>query len=100
MSESEAKVDASSKVLVSALLGGILGGLCGFLYLTEDGRKFRDRIEPFLNEFGDEMKDLSLKVEKARQAAEEGRDAFLDVTEQIDAERKRWRSDSEPNVQH
>lgn len=100
MSESEAKVDASSKVLVSALLGGILGGLCGFLYLTENGRKFRDRIEPFLNEFGDEMKDLSLKVEKARQAAEEGRDAFLDVTEQIDAERKRWRSDSEPNVQH
>lgn len=100
MSKSEAKVDASSKVLVSALLGGILGGLCGFLYLTENGRKFRDRIEPFLNEFGDEMKDLSLKVEKARQAAEEGRDAFLDVTEQIDAERKRWRSDSEPNVQH
>ena len=100
MSKSEAKVDASSKVLVSALLGGILGGLCGFLYLTEDGRKFRDRIEPFLNEFGDEMKGLSLKVEKARQAAKEGRDAFLDVTEQIRAERKRWRSDSEPNVQH
>ncbi len=100
MSESKAKIDASSKVLVSALLGGILGGLCGFLYLTEDGRKFRDRLEPFLDEFGDEMKGLSLKLEKARQAAEEGRDAFLDVAGQISAERKRWGSDSEPNVQH
>jgi gas vesicle protein len=100
VSESEMKVDESSKVLVSVLLGGVLGGLCGFLYLTEDGRKFRDRIEPFFDEFGDDMKSLSRKVKKARQAAQEGLDAFLDVTEQMGAERKRWASSSEPNVQH
>lgn len=100
MSESKTKVDASSKILVSAVLGGILGGLCGFLYLTEDGRKFRDRLEPFLDEFGDEMKGLSLKVEKARQAVEEGRSVFLDVTEQIGAEWKQWGSGSGPNVQN
>lgn len=100
MSESETKVDVSSKVLVSVLLGGVLGGLCGFLYLTEDGRKFRDRIEPFLNEFGDEIEGLSRKMDKTRQAAQNGLDAFLDVTEQISAGRKRWESGSAPNAQH
>lgn len=65
---------------MSALLGGLLGGLCGYLYLTEDGRTVRARVEPFLDDFSDEMRHLRHTVDKARVAAQEGLDSLHEVT--------------------
>ena len=44
-------MDERSKVLMSALLGAIAGGVYGWLYMTENGRRVRDQIEPKLDDF-------------------------------------------------
>ncbi len=93
-------MDDRARVMMSALLGGLLGGLCGFLYLTEEGRKVRDRIEPFFDEFGEEMRGLRQKVDKARQAAQEGVDSFHEITSQTGADRERWRGGAGPQMPH
>lgn len=61
-----------SRVLMSACLGAIVGGLGGYLFLTEDGRRVRERLEPGMDDLLREMRHLRSAVEKARLAALEG----------------------------
>lgn len=61
-----------SRVLLSACLGAIVGGLGGYLFLTEDGRRVRERIEPGMDDLLREVRHLRSAVEKARLAAQEG----------------------------
>ena len=61
-----------SRVLLSTCLGALVGGLGGYLFLTEDGRRVRERIEPGMDDLLREMRHLRSAVEKARLAAEEG----------------------------
>ena len=37
-------------------MGAVAGGICGWLYLTEPGRRMRSQIEPKLDDF---MRELS-----------------------------------------
>jgi hypothetical protein len=68
----EADVDERSRVLLSTLAGAVLGGVGGWLYLTESGRRVRDQIEPRLDDFIHEMGRVRGTVDKARSAADEG----------------------------
>jgi hypothetical protein len=68
----EAGVDERSRVLMSALLGAVIGGAWGWLYLTENGRRVRDQIEPKLDDFMHEITRVRGTVDKARAAADEG----------------------------
>ena len=65
-------MDERSRVLLSACLGAVVGGLGGYLYLTEDGRRVRDQIETGMDDLLREMRHLRSAVEKARLAAQEG----------------------------
>jgi hypothetical protein len=65
-------VDERSRVLMATLLGAIAGGVGGWLYMTESGRRVRDQIEPRLDDFMHEIARLRGTVEKARTAANEG----------------------------
>jgi len=65
-------VDDRSRVLMSACLGAIIGGVGGYLFLTEDGRRVRERLEPGMDDLLREMRHLKSAVEKARLAAQEG----------------------------
>lgn len=65
-------MDDRSRILLSACLGAIVGGLGGYLFLTEDGRRVRDRLEPGMDDLLCEMRHLKSAVEKARLAAQEG----------------------------
>jgi gas vesicle protein len=65
-------VDDRSRILMSACLGAIIGGLGGYLFLTEDGRRVRERLEPGMDDVLREMRHLKSAVEKARLAAQEG----------------------------
>jgi hypothetical protein len=65
-------VDDRSRVLLSACVGAIVGGLGGYLFLTEDGRRVRDRLEPGMDDVLREMRHLRAAAEKARVAAQEG----------------------------
>ena len=65
-------MDERSRVLLATALGAAIGGLYGWLYLTEQGRRLRDQIEPKLDDFTRELSRMRGTVEKARTAANEG----------------------------
>jgi hypothetical protein len=57
---------------MATVLGAIAGGLYGWLYMTEQGKRVRDQIEPKLDDFMGELTRVRGTVEKARSAANEG----------------------------
>jgi hypothetical protein len=68
----EAEVDERSRVLMAAVLGAVAGGVWGWLYLTEGGRRVREQIEPKLDDFIGEITRVRGTVDKAKTAANEG----------------------------
>ena len=77
--DKEAGVDERSRVLMATLVGAVVGGVGGWLYMTENGRRVRDQIEPKLDDFMNEISRLRGTVEKARTAANEGLRSLNDV---------------------
>jgi hypothetical protein len=73
-------VDERSRVLAASLIGAVAGGVWGWLYMTENGRRVRDQIEPKLDDFVNEIGRIRGTVEKARTAAAEGLRSLNDVT--------------------
>lgn len=65
-------MDDRSRVLMATLAGAVAGGVWGWLYLTDSGRRVRDQIEPRLDDFMNELTRMRGTVEKARTAANEG----------------------------
>ncbi len=61
-----------SRVLLASLAGAAIGGVAGYLYLTDSGRRMRDQIEPRLDEFTQEMRKLRSTINKAQAVASEG----------------------------
>ncbi len=61
-----------SRIVLASLAGAVIGGLAGYMYLTENGRRFRDQIEPRLDQFVGEIRRLRTTVSKAQAAANEG----------------------------
>jgi hypothetical protein len=73
-------VDERSRVLVATCVGAVIGGVWGWLYLTENGRNVRDQIEPKLDDLISEVGRVRGTVEKARSAANEGWRSLSDIT--------------------
>jgi hypothetical protein len=73
-------VDERSRVLMATCMGAVIGGVWGWLYLTEGGRRIRDQIEPKLEDFMSELTRVRGTVEKARTAANEGWRSLNDMT--------------------
>lgn len=73
-------MDERSRVLLATLVGAVIGGTYGWLYLTDQGRRVRDQIEPKLDDFIKEITRVRGTVEKARAAANEGWRSLNDVT--------------------
>jgi hypothetical protein len=72
MRTKEAGVDERSRVLMATFLGAVAGGVWGWLYMTDNGRRVRDQIEPKLDDFLNELTRVRGTVDKARSAANEG----------------------------
>ena len=81
-------MDERSRVLMATLVGAVAGGVWGWLYLTDGGRRVRDQIEPRLDDFMNEMTRMRGTVEKARTAANEGWRSLSDMTG--GAQQGRW----------
>ena len=73
-------MDERSRVLLATCLGAVAGGVWGWLYMTENGRRVRDQIEPKLDDFLHEITRMRGTVEKARNVASEGWRSLNDVT--------------------
>ena len=65
-------MDDRSRVALSAVLGAVLGGCWGYLYLTESGCRMRVHLEPTLDNVLTEIRRWRSTVEKARSAMDEG----------------------------
>lgn len=65
-------MEERSRVLLATVLGAVVGGVWGWLYMTEQGRRVRGQIEPKLDDFIREIHNLRGTVDKARTAATEG----------------------------
>ena len=65
-------MDERSRVLLTTCMGAVVGGVWGWLYMTENGRRVRDQIEPKLDDFVNELTRVRGTVDKARTAANEG----------------------------
>jgi hypothetical protein len=76
----EADVDERSRVLMATFLGAVVGGVWGWLYMTDAGRRVRNQIEPKLDDFMNELTRMRGTVEKARSAANEGWRSLSDIT--------------------
>lgn len=76
----EGTVDERSRVLLATCLGAVVGGVWGWLYMTENGRRVRDQIEPKLDDWMHELTRVRGTVEKARSVASEGWRSLNDVT--------------------
>jgi len=65
---------------MATIVGAALGGVYGWLYLTENGRRMREQIEPKLDDFIGEITRVRGTVEKARSAANEGWRSLSEIT--------------------
>jgi len=80
-------VDDRSRIMLSACLGALVGGVAGYLFLTEDGRRVRERLEPGMDDVLRELRSLRAAADKARQAAAEGLMAVEDLRRGVGAKR-------------
>jgi hypothetical protein len=76
----EINVDERTRVLMATFMGAVIGGVWGWLYLTESGRRVRDQIEPRLDDFMSELTRVRGTVEKAKSAANEGWRSLNEMT--------------------
>jgi hypothetical protein len=72
-------VDDRSRIVLSAVLGAIAGGVAGYLFLTEDGRRVRERIGPGMDDVVQEVRRLRSAMDSARVATREGWAAVDDL---------------------
>ena len=61
-------MDERSRVLMAACVGAVVGGLWGWLYLTENGGAVRRRIGPSLDRLPDDIKAVRTTADKASAA--------------------------------
>lgn len=61
-----------SQVIFGAVVGAIVGAAAGYLFFTENGRVFRDRFEPTIDEMRREFTRFQKTVEKVGELANDG----------------------------
>ena len=69
-----------SRVLTAACAGAALGGIWGWLYTTEGGRRLRDRIEPGFDRFLDELGQARAAGDNTKAAIDEVCQLLTDIT--------------------
>ena len=89
-------MDERSRILLSACLGALAGGLAGYLYLTEDGRRVRERIEPGMEDLAREIRRVRGAVDSARVAAREGWATVEDLRRGVRDGGEAWRGAIRP----
>ena len=70
------------------MLGAVTGLALGYLFFTDHGRQFRERLEPTLDTWLRELNRLRETADKARLAYTEGRDSLAAMTRVTHARRE------------
>ncbi len=62
----------NSRAMTATLAGAVIGGVAGYLFFTDEGRRVRRQIEPALEDFARELMSFRTTVQKATGVASEG----------------------------
>lgn len=73
----------ANRVCWASAIGAVVGGVWGFLYLTEPGRQFRNQLEPRIDDFLNEMHRMQGTVQKARSAAGESWASLQEIANDV-----------------
>jgi hypothetical protein len=86
-------VDDRTRVGLCVGLGAVIGGLAGYLFLTERGRDMRVQLEPRLDDLMGEVQRLGSAFDRTRRAVEEGWRSFNQlVSDEGEAAADAWKS--------
>jgi gas vesicle protein len=58
--------------MASAMVGALIGAAAGYLFFTDRGRSFRDRLEPTMDDLRHEFSRFQRTIEKVGEMASEG----------------------------
>lgn len=61
-----------SRVMASAIAGALIGAAVGFLFFTDRGRGYRERLEPAMDDLRKEFDKFQRTMEKVGEMATEG----------------------------
>ena len=61
-----------SRAIVATVAGAVVGGLAGYLFFTEQGRRVRRAFEPVLDDFARELASFRGTIRRAVAVANEG----------------------------
>ena len=62
----------NSRAIAATIVGAVLGGVAGYLFFTEHGRRVRRQIEPALDDFANELMSFRATIRKAAGVATDG----------------------------
>ena len=66
-------------VLIGLVAGAVAGGFAGWLWLTDDGRRMRARLEPRLQDLATQAMALSASAKRLQVAARASAQSARDV---------------------
>jgi hypothetical protein len=72
------RVTDRTAILLGAGAGALIGAACGFLFLTERGRRVRENLEPRLAELVNEFQRIRLTADRVREREAWGREYPFD----------------------
>lgn len=62
----------NSRLVAAAIVGAVVGGVAGYLFFTDEGRRLRRQLEPALDDFARELNSFRATINKAAGVASEG----------------------------
>ena len=62
----------NSQAITASIVGAVIGGVAGYLFFTDEGRRLRRQIEPALDDFARELNSFRATISKAAGVASEG----------------------------
>jgi len=62
----------NSRAVAATIVGAVIGGVAGYLFFTEEGRRWRRQLEPALEDLARELSSFRSTVNKAAGVASEG----------------------------
>ena len=65
-------MNEQSRVMASAIVGALVGAAVGYLFFTDRGRTFPDRMEPAMDDLRHEFGRFQRTIEKVGEMASEG----------------------------
>lgn len=76
----------NSRAAVATIVGAVIGGVAGYLLLTERGQVLRRRLEPALEDYARELNGFRVTLGKAAGVASEGWKLFNEAIEPMESD--------------